>query len=212
MTTGVILGIIMYFGFSFVFFNAINLISFNVLEHEIIERANNYMLLYHVLSVIFTLTAIALVVYLSTKKGQKDNSIDRTSTQGYLINLVKMTLFFIGFTAVLSLLYITIKFDEKIVAILGGVAMLVVLIVYLMLSYKQSKGLRLLFYINLGILIVYLVSIAGSILIKELNAGIIVFKLYFSLLSILNLLFLLSNLSFITLEPSVKTVSNDMAS
>ncbi len=212
MTTGVIFGIIMYFGFSFVFFNAVKLISLNVLEHEIIERANNYMLLYHILNVIVTLTAIALVVYLSTKKGQKDNFVAKTSTPGYLINLGKTTLFFIGFAAVLSLLYVAIKFDEKIVTVLGGVAMLVVLIVYLVLSYKQAKSVRVLFYINLGILIVYFVSLAGSILITELNPGIITLKLYFSLLSILNLLFLLSNLSLITLEPSVKTVSNNMAS
>jgi len=206
ITSGIIVGIILFFGFSFNFINSMSFITFYTLNDiEIIEKSNNYMALYNVINIIITLSSIFLVVYLSIKKGKKESLINKNKIFSYILNLGKTTLFFIGFMFVLGLLYSFAKFDIKIINVLGGIAILAILIYYLYLNYQKSKSYRFLFYFNLSILIIYLVSLVGCFFLSKIPVNFIILKIYFSILSIINMLFFISNLSFI----SVKTSKND---
>ncbi len=206
ITKGIFFGIILYFGFSFNFMNSNKLLTFySINETEIIAKASNYMVIYNLLSVIITLLSIFLIAYLSIKKGKKEKPIDKSIVSSYILILGKTTLFFILCIFILGLLYSFVKLDIEIIGILLGVTILIVLIYYLYLNYKTSKSYRILFYFNLSVLIVYLISLIGCFFITEMSENFIILKLYPSILTIINMSFLLSNVSFILVETSEKS-------
>lgn len=205
ITKGIIFGIILYFGFTFNFMNSIHLLAFYSLnEARIIEETSNYMSIYNLLSVVITLFAIFLIVYLSIKKGKKEKPIDENRMSSYILNLGKITLFFIGYIFILGLLSFFVKPNNKIIGILLGIAILIVLIYYLYLNYKISKSYRVLFYFNLSALIVYLILVVGHFFLVKMSENFIILKFFPSILTIINMLFLLSSVSFILVETSEK--------
>ncbi len=201
--TGLILGIIIYFGFSFNFANSMQLINVYTSQHiDIVKKASNYMILYNTISAIITLLTIGLVIYFAIQKGEKDSSINRNTTAKYILNLGIEALLFIVLMFVIVVPFFLIKFDDTLFLVLVGIVVLTALIYYLYLTYKQSKGFRFLFYINLLILIIYSTLPIGLVIIAKFFYNVIMLKFYLSILTGINMLFIVSNISFISIKTS----------
>ena len=206
---GIVFGVILYLGFSFNFVGSIKLLTFyTVNDAQVIAKTNNYMTTYNILSVLITLLAIVLVVLLSVKKGKKESFIVDSIMSKYILNLGKTILLFIGFIFVLAILYSFVKLNIEIISMLLGVALLIVLFYYLYLNYKTTKGFRVLFYFNLAILVTYLFALVGYFYITKISVNFAILKLYPSLFTIINMLFILTNLSIISVETSKNNTTN----
>ncbi len=198
---GIISGVIIYFGFYFIFFNSISFISFYSFQNseDIIKNAKNYMLLYNLLSSFTSLTAIGLIIYFSIKKGEKEKSINEKTTK-YILNLGKMNLLLIVLLSIVSLMYSFSIINIKTTSIIGAITIMMALIYYLYLNYMQSKNFRFLFYFNLIMLLIVFLSSTGVFFLIKNTSDIVIIKVSLSLLSIFNMLFLISNLAFISIK------------
>ncbi len=203
IATGLVFGIIIYLGFSFNFHDSVRLINAYSSDMNILNRAGNYMTLYSVIGVIITLLSVGLIIYLSTQKGNKDSSDYKNATSRYIFNLSKAVLFLIAYSVALGLFYYFLAnpYLIQVAVVLFIIPIPVFLIYYLYLNYKKSKGVRFLFWFNLILLIMYFAIPAVSVFMAKFYTGIAMFKIYTSLLSIINMLFTVSNASFIVVEP-----------
>ncbi len=205
VSLGIVIGIIIYSGFYFTFFNSFSLVGFySYKDVNVIKNTEIYMGLYNLLSSLALLITIGLIIYLSLRKGKKEKIINKKTTK-YILSLGKVNLLLIVFMLVLTLMYFLLKIDINIISIIGIVIIVVALIYYLYLNYMQSKNFRFLFYFNLTMFIIIFSSYIGIFFLMKNIDNILIIKICLSLLSIFNMLFLVSNLGFISIETAEKT-------